>query len=44
MTAAHEDLSSEEVAFNGQALSRPDRIDRAWTNWLKLADASFPLH
>lgn len=32
-------FDAEEVAFNGQALSRPDRIDRAWTNWLRLAES-----
>ncbi len=30
-------FSSEEVQFNGTALSRPDRIDRAWKNWLRLS-------
>jgi ribulose-5-phosphate 4-epimerase/fuculose-1-phosphate aldolase len=35
-------FNAEEIAFNGAALSRPDRIDRAWTNWLKLALLRFP--
>jgi len=32
-------FSSREVETHGVALSRPDRIQRAWDNWLKLADA-----
>jgi ribulose-5-phosphate 4-epimerase/fuculose-1-phosphate aldolase len=32
-------FSNQEVETHGVALSRPDRIQRAWDNWLKLADA-----
>jgi HCOMODA/2-hydroxy-3-carboxy-muconic semialdehyde decarboxylase len=30
-------FTRQEVATHGLALSRPDRIQRAWQNWLKLA-------
>jgi len=32
-------FSKKEIATHGVALSRPDRIQRAWDNWLKLAEA-----
>jgi ribulose-5-phosphate 4-epimerase/fuculose-1-phosphate aldolase len=32
-------FSSREVEMHGAALSRPDRIQRAWDNWLRLAHA-----
>lgn len=32
-------FSNREVETHGVALSRPDRIQRAWDNWLKLAKA-----
>lgn len=32
-------FSEKEIEVHGVALSRPDRIQRAWDNWLKLADA-----
>ena len=32
-------FSNQEVEVLGVAISRPDRIQRAWDNWLKLAEA-----
>ena len=32
-------FSEKEIEVHGAALSRPDRIRRAWGNWLKLAEA-----
>jgi len=32
-------FSKKEIRTHGAALSRPDRIQRAWDNWLKLAEA-----
>jgi len=32
-------FSETETQTHGVALSRPDRIQRAWNNWLKLAEA-----
>ena len=32
-------FSKKEIETHGVALSRPDRIQRAWDNWLKLAEA-----
>lgn len=32
-------FNRQEVKAHGVALSRPDRIQRAWDNWLKLASA-----
>ncbi|MBI4319584.1 MAG: class II aldolase/adducin family protein [Chloroflexi bacterium] len=33
-------FDEEEVAILGRDLSRPDRIERAWDNWLNLASVS----
>lgn len=32
-------FNKKEIETHGVALSRPDRIQRAWDNWLKLANA-----
>ncbi|MEW6670545.1 MAG: class II aldolase/adducin family protein [Thermodesulfobacteriota bacterium] len=34
-------FSKKEIETHGTALSRQDRIRRAWDNWLKLAEAGF---
>ena len=35
-------FSNKEMEVLGVAISRPDRIQRAWDNWLKLAETKFP--
>jgi len=34
-------FDTQEIETHGVALSRPDRIQRAWDNWLRLANAAF---
>jgi ribulose-5-phosphate 4-epimerase/fuculose-1-phosphate aldolase len=36
-------FSEKEIEAHGMALSRPDRTQRAWDNWLKLAEAGLQL-